>query len=375
MPKKEPIPETTGWTLEQTGDTTAILHISDDWKTKEHAERRFVLPDGIRNVRAECDSLGEWGTFLPAFLNKVHTTCRKNNAELDVSALPNGVQELLRLAWAEPPITLPADPKFSFHAWLLEAVNGAHTSFLSWMAFIGDLAFGFRRLLHGTSRMQWRDVWTEVQKAGPDAFGIVSLIGFLMGLILAFIGSIPLKWFSAENYVASLIGIGMLRLMGAVMTGVVMAGRTGAAYAAELGTMQVNEEIDALLSMDISPIDFLVMPRIIALTLMMPLLCLYGDIAGVLGGMTVGSAYLGVSGISYWNLLTETTSLSNLYIGLFTSVVFGILIGICGCLRGLQCGRSSEAVGQATTSAMVTSIVCLVISTSIITVLTVVLKI
>ncbi|MBR0457766.1 MAG: ABC transporter permease [Victivallales bacterium] len=375
MPQKKEVSEPTGWTLEKTNETTAVLHLSGDWRTKEHASRRFDLPDGIRNVRAECEALGEWGTFLPAFLNKVHNACRKHDAELDVTALPEGVRELLRLAWAEPPITLPAEPKFSLQAWLQEAISGAHTSCISWMAFIGDIALAIHRLFRGTSRMKWHDVWLEVIKAGPDAFGIVSLIGFLMGLILAFIGSIPLKWFSAETYVASLIGIGMLRMMGAVMTGVVMAGRTGAAYAAELGTMQVNEEIDALLSMDISPIDFLVLPRIIALTLMMPLLCLYGDIAGVLGGMAVGSGYLGVSGTTYWNLLTETTSLNNLYVGLFTSVVFGILIGICGCLRGLQCGRSSEAVGRATTSAMVTSIVCLVISTSIITVLTVFLKI
>ena len=154
-----------------------------------------------------------------------------------------------------------------------------------------------------------------------------------------------------------------------------MAGRTGAAFAAELGTMQVNEEIDALESMDISPIEFLVLPRMIALTLMMPFLFLYGSYAGILGGEAVAVFYLNLTDMTYWEQLISTTRLCDLYVGLFTSVVFGILVAVCGCFRGLQCGRSSEAVGQATTSAMVTSIISLVISTSIITVLTVLLKI
>ena len=182
-------------------------------------------------------------------------------------------------------------------------------------------------------------------KAGPQALAIVSLIGFLIGLILAFIGAIPLKWFGAEIYIASLIGIGILRLMGAVMTGVVMAGRTGAAYAAELGSMQVNEEIDALESMGIPPMEFLVLPRFLALTAMLPLLGLFGDLVGILGGMVVGVYYLDLTYTQFWQQLMQTTRLSDLFVGLFTCWVFGMLIAICGCLRGLQCGRSSEAVG------------------------------
>ena len=223
--------------------------------------------------------------------------------------------------------------------------------------------------------MRWEDVWNEIIKAGPKALFIVCLIGFLMGLILAFIGSIPLKWFRAEVYVASLIGIGMLRLMAVVMTGTVMAGRTGAAYAAELGTMQVNEEIDALESMGISPMEYLVLPRVIALTLMMPFLCLFADIIGVLGGMVVGVFYMGLSSLEYWQQMSDTTRVNDLLVGLFTSLVFAVLIALCGCIRGIRCGRSSDSVGQATTAAMVSSLVCLVIATAIITVITVNLKI
>ena len=160
----------------------------------------------------------------------------------------------------------------------------------------------------------------------------------------------------------------MLRVMGAVMTGVIMAGRTGAAFAAELGTMQVNEEIDALKTMGIAPMEFLVLPRMLALALMMPLLCLYADMMGLLGGYLVGVAMLGLSPTEYLVTTREMVGLSNLWIGLAQSFVFGILVALTGCLQGIKCGRSASSVGTAATSAVVTGIVAIVIATAIITV-------
>ena len=206
-----------------------------------------------------------------------------------------------------------------------------------------------------------------IQECGSQALPIVSLISVLVGLILAFVGAIQLSMFGAQIFVADLVGIAMVRVMGAIMTGIIMAGRTGAAFAAQLGTMQVNEEIDALKTMGISPMEFLVLPRMLALMLMMPLLCLYADLMGILGGMIVGVTMLDLSVMEYYQETKRALSLTNLWIGLFHSAVFGILVSLSGCLRGIQCGRSASAVGDATTSAVVTGIVSIVVATAIIT--------
>jgi len=152
------------------------------------------------------------------------------------------------------------------------------------------------------------------------------------------------------------------------MTGIIMAGRTGAAFAAQLGTMQVNEELDAFTTLGISPMDFLVLPRMLALTLMMPLLCIYADLMGVLGGLIVGVGMLDMNFMEYYNQTKGAIRFNDLFIGLFHSVVFGVLVSLASCLRGIQCGRSATAVGQATTSAVVTSIVCIIVATAIITI-------
>ena len=198
---------------------------------------------------------------------------------------------------------------------------------------------------------------------------IVSLICFLVGLILAFIGAIQLRLFGAQIYVADLVGIAMVRLMAAIMTGIVMAGRTGGAFAAQLGTMQVNQEIDALKTLGISPMDFLVLPRVLALALMMPLLCLYANFVGILGGMVVAVGMLDIGFMEYYNETVTSVGLWNLGIGLFSGFVFGVIVALAGCMRGMQCGRSASAVGDAATSAVVTAIVGIIVSTAVITVL------
>jgi phospholipid/cholesterol/gamma-HCH transport system permease protein len=157
--------------------------------------------------------------------------------------------------------------------------------------------------------------------------------------------------------------------MGAVMTGIIMAGRTGAAFAAQIGTMEVNEEIDALKTLGISPMEYLVLPRMLALVLMMPLLCLYADLMGILGGSIVAGGMLNINMFQYYIQTKSAVSLNDLWIGLFHSVVFGVLVALAGCLRGMQCGRSASDVGDATTSAVVTSIVSIIVATAIITIM------
>jgi phospholipid/cholesterol/gamma-HCH transport system permease protein len=236
--------------------------------------------------------------------------------------------------------------------------------------FTGELALSVTRLIKGQARFRMVDVLEVIQECGWQALPIVSLISILVGLILAFMGAVQLRMFGAQIYVADLVGIGMAREMGAVMTGVIMAGRTGAAFAANLGTMQVNEEIDALQTLGVSPMDYLVLPRIAAMVLMMPLLCIYADFMGILGGMLVGVGAFDISSTQYLDRTISALTLTHIGIGVFKGVIFGGIVAFCGCMQGMRCGRSAAAVGNATTSAVVIAIVYIVVADGLFAVLT-----
>ncbi|MBN2450064.1 MAG: ABC transporter permease [Lentisphaeria bacterium] len=290
--------------------------------------------------------------------------------EMEVSRLRPGIRELLRLATAVPeqePVS--TGRREGVLSWLGRLALEQVSAWWDGVGFLGSVTLACLRALRGRARFRGRDVWLMLGACGPDALPIISLISFLMGLILAFVGAVQLRLFGAEIYVADLVAIGVVRAMGAIMTGIVMAGRSGAAFAAQLGTMEVNEEIDAFRTMGIDPIEFLVLPRLLALTLMMPLLCLYADVMGILGGLAVGVGLMRIGLVQYVVETRRIVGLNDLGVGLFMSVVFGILIALAGCLRGLQSGRSSAAVGQAATRAVVTGIVWIVVATAIITVL------
>jgi phospholipid/cholesterol/gamma-HCH transport system permease protein len=221
------------------------------------------------------------------------------------------------------------------------------------------------RFVVGRARFRWRDVLEVVIDAGPGSLGIVSVIAMLVGMILAFIGAVQLRRFGAGIYVADLVGLSMAREMAAVMTGIVIAGKTGAAFAARIGTMQAQEEVDALVTLGLSPMDFLVLPRVIGLALMMPLLYLYSCAVGLAGGMLISTTVLDLSAIEFWHQTQYALKLTQFGIGLSKSLVFGILVAVAGCMRGIQCGRSAAAVGEATTSAVVTSILYIIITDAV----------
>ena len=229
---------------------------------------------------------------------------------VDRGGLPDGVRRLLDLARAVPE-TEGARREVQ-HLDILERVGtvsiGYERSVVDSLDFIGEVILAFGRMMRGQARFRRSDLMLEIQQCGADALGIVALISYLVGIILAFMGAIQLSQFGAQIYVADLVGIGVTREMGAMMTAIIMAGRTGAAFAAALGTMKVTEEIDALSTMGISPLEFLVLPRMIALILMMPLLCLYSDLIAIFGGATIGSLMLGISLTVY---LHETATVDN----------------------------------------------------------------
>lgn len=317
------------------------------------------LEPHIGNISFDCTRLRAWDSALLTQLFKLHSQARSRGITIDETSLPSGAGHLLHLAADTPPLvqgartssslSLPTRLGTTTHAWLQGAV--------SFIDFMGQSALSMTRLIRGKSIFRTRDFLSLLHFCGAQALPIVSLICLLVGLILAFVGAVQLKYFGAQIYVADLVGIAMTREMGAMMTGIIMAGRTGAAFAAQLGTMQVNEEIDALYTLGISPFDFLVLPRLLALFLMMPLLCLYADMMGILGGAIVGLGMMDLSLPLYWNQTVAAITLPYVWLGLIKSCVFGLIVGFVGCLRGLQAGRSAQAVGQATTSAVVTTIV------------------
>ncbi len=237
------------------------------------------------------------------------------------------------------------------------------------LRFVGESVQAFGRMVRGRPAFKKADLWLAIQQCGAEALPIVTVITLLIGLILAFVGAVQLRWFGAEIYVADLVGIAMTREMAPIMTGIVLAGRTGASYAANIGTMQGNEEIDALRTLGISPMDFLVLPRLLAMLVMMPLLVLYGDAVGMFGGWIVSVGMLDLTSAAYVQETLRGVSLDHVWIGLAKSLFFGLIVATAGCLRGLQAGRSAAAVGEAATSAVVTGIVYIIVVDAIFAVL------
>lgn len=356
---------------EQAADGVLCVHLAGVWRLRgPHPES--PLPEtwnGIGGLRFAVDGLADWDSRLLVLLDKLCREARAAGVPVVLDGLPPGAVRMLKLAAATPERESAASQAQGRIAALgQQALVMLHAA-REMVGFVGELALGCGRLLAGRAQMRWRDVGQVIVSCGPDAFPIVTLISFLVGLILAFVGAIQLRMFGAEIYVADLVGIGIVREMGAIMVGVVMAGRTGAAFAAQLGTMQVNEEIDAFQTMGVAPVDFLVLPRLLGLTLMMPFLCMYANLMGVLGGLFVGVTMLDLGMMEYYIQTKAAVGVNDLFIGLVLSFVFGILIAFSGCYRGMRCGRSSADVGRATTSSVVTSIVLLVIATAVITVL------
>jgi phospholipid/cholesterol/gamma-HCH transport system permease protein len=326
---------------------------------------------GIRNLIFDTREMDSWDTGLLTFLNNLRNFCSRQNISLNIDGLPEGAKRLLELASAVPETkdARPTEQRASFFIHLGEEAINFLQSAGEMLAFIGDAGIVFARLLRGKAQYRRTDLGLIIQAVGAQAVPIVSLINFLVGLILAFTGAIQMQKFGAQIYVADLVGIAMVRLMAAIMTGIVMAGRTGGAFAAQLGTMQVNEEIDALQTLGISPMEFLVLPRMVALGLMMPPLCLYANFMGMLGGMVVAVLMLDIGFMQYYHETAAAVGLWNLGIGLFSGFVFGIIVALAGCMRGMQCGRSASAVGDAATSAVVTAIIGIILATAVITVL------
>ena len=353
--------------LETVGDATLVVQLSGGWRLQKNAVSASVVQEAIeaapiRRVRFDAEALSSWDSSILIFLAKVTELCRQKNIDTDREGLPNGIRRLLELAEEVPEQegARQATDRLSILARVGTATADSYISLSEMLRFLGEVTLAFAQMVKMRARYRTADLFLIIQECGPQALPIVTLISFLVGVILAFVGAIQLRQFGAQIYVADLVGIAVVREMGAMMTGIIMAGRTGAAFAAKLGTMKVTQEIDALITQGFSPLEFLVLPRVIALCLMMPLLCLYSDLMGVLGGAAVGLGMLDLSWTTYYHQTVNAITLTALFGGVFKSVIYGVLIALSGCLRGMQCGGSASAVGEAATSAVVTSIVFIV---------------
>jgi phospholipid/cholesterol/gamma-HCH transport system permease protein len=358
-------------------DDSLVAVLSGDWNLERPAPRfapliesaRTADPTGARNVRVvnvDTSALGTWDSSLLIFLRQAQEYCEAHHLAFGTKGVPERMARLLALARVVPERVADRDaPRLSpvarFGLAGLAAWEASHVA----VTFTGEVIQRGTQLLLGRVRMRWREFWVVVQSNSSGALPIVTLIALLVGVIVAFLGVVVLRRFGAGYYASYLVGYGMLREMGALMTGIIMAGRTGAGFAAELGSMKITEEIDALRTLGISPVDHLVLPRVLGLFVMMPLLVIYADLVGIAGGMGVAVALLDLTPTQFVNGLLTAVEPSDALLGVCKATIYGGIIGMAGCMKGLQTGSDAGAVGRSATSAVVLGITLIIVANAV----------
>jgi phospholipid/cholesterol/gamma-HCH transport system permease protein len=345
--------------------TECVIKVGGEWRLSgpvpTWTQALGTAPTGKVSVVPE--QLGRWDTSLALFLVHGRDWCAHAPAEFDTSALPGNLQALLRqfsdAGTARPAVVHPA----------AHAPSGIFTLARTWtghgrdnVAFLGECTLSLVGVACHPRRFRLLDCLVEMQKCWASSLPIVCLVSFLVGVILAFQAAVQLQPFGAAVFVADLVGLAVVREMGPMMAAVVVAGGTGAGFAAQLGNMKVDDEIDALETLGISAIDFLTLPRVLAVTLMLPVLTVYANTVGILGGMFVSATLLDISTSAYWQETQDRVRFADVASGLIKSVCFGLAVGLAGCLRGMRCERSAAGVGAATSSAVVTGILLIVLA-------------
>lgn len=337
-------------------DGTVYVKLSGEWKITLPLPSISYKGDKVKVI---ADELSDFDSALPAWIHHHF----KNVRQLDLESLPPRLRSLIRLAekstsWVSE--SKPTNFIEKFGSWGID-------SFLSWQrAFdhIGQTVVGLGRTLLGRGRVNWNDFTLQLQSSGVDALPIVALLGFLTGLIMAYVGLIQLRQVGATIYVANLVSLAMTREMGALMTGVITCGRTSTAFASQLGSMNVSQESDALRALGINPVEYLAVPRILAVTLMVPLLSIFAAFIGIFGGMVVACAG-DLSINQYLTQAIKAISLKSFLVGFYKSIAFAFIAAWAGCYRGYVAQRSALGVGDAATMAAVLGITLIVIADAI----------
>ncbi len=349
------------------GDTL-VVRLGGDWRiTAPRPAWNEVAGDApAKRVQLTADELGAWDSSLALFLREAHRWSAANGATVDTTGLPAGLRRLTGVLLGKT--VTPTGQHVGLPG--IFTTVGLGTAELWGEAkdiaqLVGECFYSVLRFLRGQAQFRWPDCVAEMQACGAMALPIVSLISFLTGVTMAYTGAIVLRQYGGDIFLADMVALAVVREMGPMMAAVTLAGRTGAAFAATLGSMRANEEVDALETLGISPVDFLVMPRIVALFLMMPLLALYSNLVGILGGLAVAAGLLDIPANLYWMETKSILDLSDLSTGLIKAATYGMLVGLSGCLRGLQAERSAAGVGVAATRAVVTSLLLVIVADAI----------
>ncbi len=363
--------------VERKSSGILVARLSGNWRGQRGLPDVAVIREAlgeeppVKSLGFDTAGLAGWDSRFVAFVGRCAELCHDRGIEFQGEGLPEGVRRLLRLSHAVPGKldTRGAAAKPSFLQDLGERAVKDWEGAVGLLRFLGENVLALGNLLRGRAQFRWADAFLVMEQCGPQALGIVAMINFLIGLILAFVGAIQLQRFGASIYVADLVGIATVREMGCVMTGIILSGRTGAAFAAQLGTMKLNEEISALQTFGISPIEFLVLPRMVALILMMPFLCIFADLISIAGGFFVSVSMLDVTPTVYLTRTVHAIELKSLLLGVGKGCFFGFLVAYTGCLRGMQSGFDAAAVGEATTRAVVSGITAIIASDGLFAVL------
>lgn len=338
----------------------SCLVLSGSWLSHDAALPEFSgdIDDSLAVLTCDTRDVSAWDTGLIAFLWDVRRSCDKAGKVFDIASLPHPMQQLLDLL---PDNAAPVLPARARRLPFLEAVGVKSIAILAEIGTVSALAgrtgLAAYRSLFGKAGLRRSDLVSDLFNAGPSALVIVGVVNFLVGAILAFVGAVQLQKFAAGIYVASLVGIATVREMAAVMTAIIMAGRTGGAYAARISTMQGNEEIDALKVFGISVSSYLILPAVLSLVFTMPFLYLYGCLIGMLGGYIVAISMLDITSLGYFHQTIIAFGIGQFVFGFIKSIVFGAFIGLTSCRIGLKAGRSAADVGIAATHAVVIGIV------------------
>jgi phospholipid/cholesterol/gamma-HCH transport system permease protein len=358
--------------FDATGGAVLRVRVGGPWRLRAglpapREVEQALEKGGMRRVAFDAAGLTAWDSSLVTFLVQALEACKRRGVDVDRGGLPEGVQRLLALAEAVPEKqgARAGQARPSFLVRVGSATLAGLAEARTFVAFLGEAVLALGRFFSGRARYRRVDFLLELQEAGARALPIVTLISFLVGLIMAFVGAVSLQQFGAGIYVANMVAVAMTREMGAMMTAIIMAGRTGSAYAAQLGTMNVSQEIDALTTMGIPAMDFLVLPRMLALSLMMPLLAVYSDFIGMIGGAVVATGMLDLGVAQYWEQTKGAIAMKDFFSGVGKSAVFGILVALAGCMEGIRAGRSASAVGDAATRAVVSAIVYIIVTDGI----------
>jgi len=332
------------------------------------------LSPNLKSIKLDVSRLSYCDMSGIALFLAIHTFANTHRQSFKISGLSKEMSSLFHRFSTEPAI-FPSPEKGVRINFIEQTGRKTYLfftqfvqSFIDHIVFVGELVNAFVQGLLHPSQIRWKDVWIVAEKAGVNALPIVSLIAFLMGLILAFQSVVPMSKFGAEIFVADLIGLSMIRELGPLMTAIVLAGRTGSAFAAELGAMKVNEEIDALTTMGLDPINFLVVVRVMAALIVTPFLSIFADVISVIGG-AIPLVSMGYPVITYYNGVVKAVDCIDLLSGLYKSLFFGLLVASAGCMCGLQTKTGAGAVGESTTRAVVNSIILIVVCDGIFSVI------